>query len=330
MAGMEDGLDQVTVMNLSRSAVTNAGLKHLEKFDSVTSLDLGVVDLTNDGLVSVSKMKNLEELSLEGTPKLSLTASDPNARTIDAGLAYIRTMPKLRSLRLTGAKFTDKGLDEVAKMNDIEALYLGNSGIGDDNLVQLKGLDNLRILDLSETRITDRGFEHLMALKNLEWLDVGRNKDRIQGAGYLEARNRGGFKNLKHLAVFDTKWGDKGMLGVQKTTTLEYLDLGDTLVNDVNLEGVKPNKNLQSIYLHRNSNLTSNGLRWLSAFKDLNTIYLDNTRGVNDQGLAHLTKLKKLERLVITETGCSERGARELKKYLPNVKITLKNGVPPL
>jgi len=119
-------------------------------------------------------------------------------------------------------------------------------------------------------------------------------------------------------------------MAVQKTNTLETLDVGHTNVNDNNLQGVKPLKNLQKIYLHELEKVSDAGMANLASLKELRTIFLDKTRGVSDQGLARLVNLKKLERLVITETRCTEAGARNLKKKLPDVSIELFRNAPPL
>jgi hypothetical protein len=231
-------------------------------------------------------------------------------------------------LRLNRAKITEKGLDEIAKMTDLEGLYLEETGIGDDNLVQLQGLDNLRTLVISgNNRITDKAFAILGELKSLEWLEIARTP--VSGAGMLDGK-KSKLSKLKHLSVAFTNLGDQGMLAIQKMNSLEYLDVGDTNVNDTNLQGVKPHKDLQHIYLHQLDKLSSNGLKNLSSLKELRTIYLDRSRGVGDPGLAHLKGLKKLERLVITETNCTEEGAQTLKKFLPDLKITLKRGKPDL
>ena len=321
LAQMEDGQDQVTKVNLRQSQVTDTGLKHLEKLDAVTDLDLGAVGFSNAGLQSVASMKNVETLSLESTPAAARAGStDPEARFLDSGLARIKQMPKLRSLRLDRARFSQKGLSEGAQMADLEELYLESTGLSDESLEQIKGLQNLRVLKISDNpRITDKAFLILAELKNLESLDISRTP--VDGHTMEEVRKGKGLAKLTYLSVAFTKWGDRGMMAVQKTNTLEYLDLGDTNVNDNNLRGVKPLKNLQHIYLHQLENVTDAGMVNLASLKELRTIYLNKTRGVSDQGLTRFAGLKKLERLVITETSCTEAGVRNLKKKLPDVSI---------
>jgi hypothetical protein len=92
-AQVEDGLDQVTRIDVKGSKVTDTGLRHIEKLDSVTTLNLGAVGFTNPGLESVAKMKNVEDLSLESTPIAAQAASsDPKVRFLDSGLARLTKM----------------------------------------------------------------------------------------------------------------------------------------------------------------------------------------------------------------------------------------------
>ncbi|MGE3316852.1 MAG: hypothetical protein AB7O26_17180 [Planctomycetaceae bacterium] len=330
MAGMEDGIDQITKLSLAESKVTDAGIKQLEKFDAVTELDLASVNFSNESMETVAKMKSLESLSLTNTPGPNRQLlNDVNAKTIDGSLAHVKNMPKLRRLTLSGAKFTEQGLDEISKMTDLEQLSLQGTFISDTYLERLSGLTNLRDLDLSKTRVTDQCFATLMNFKNLERLVVGSNKP-INGKGFLEARKRKGLSKLRQLLVFDTSWGDDGMEAVAATPTLEYLDLGRTRVNDNQLMAVRKLKDLQFIYLHEMSSMTSGGMKHLSGLKDLRTIFLYKSRAVNDSALSNFKGLKKLERLVLTETSCTEAGARSLKKSLPDCAITIKNGMDPL
>jgi Leucine-rich repeat (LRR) protein len=275
-------------------------------------------------------MKSVESLSLVNTPGLARQKSgDKTARTLDTGLAHVRSMPKLRRLNLNGAKFSEQGLDEIAKMTELEALSLSGTLMSDDLLDRLTPLVNLRELDLSKTRITDKAFGVLMRFKNLEKLNVGTNIS-ISGIGFRMARDEKGLSGLKHLAAAYTSWDDEGMKGVMKTPTLEYLDLGKTKVNDINLGAVTKLKDLQFIYLHEAEKLTSKGMKHLAACKELRTIFLLKSRGINDTGLTYFKGLKKLERLVLTETSCTVAGAKQLKKSLPDVAITMNQGQPPL
>jgi hypothetical protein len=300
LAGMEDGMDQVTKLSLAEARLLTPSSN--SKVWLVT-IDLTSVNFANETMETVAKMKNLESLSLMNTPGPNRQLlNDINAKTIDGSLAHVKTMPKLRRLTLAGAKFTEQGLDEISKMTDLEQLSLQGTFISDEFLERLSGLTNLRDLDLSKTRITDKCFATLMNFKNLERLVVGSNKP-ITGKGFLEARNRKGLSKLKQLLVFDTNWNDDGMEAVQKTPTLEYLDFGRTKVNDNNLGAVRKLKDLQFIYLHEMSNMTSGGST-LAGPGRLGRSFC--TVEGHQRHCPQQLSLKKLGRLVITETSCTE------------------------
>jgi internalin A len=326
LAKMEDGIDQVKTLSLAASKVSDAGIKNLEKFDAVTDLNLSAVDFSNSSLESVAKMKSVEALTMENTPTLARQNSGDNSvRSLDAGLAHVKNMPRLRKLVLTSTRFSDTGLEEIAQITDLEELGLQGTFLRDEQLVKLTGLKNLRVLDISRTRVSDACFESLMAFKDLEVLRIGNNLT-VNGSGFLAARRARGLQKLKHLNAAYSGWNDEGMKGVEMTPTLEYLDLGKTNVNDNNIRAVMKLKDLQYIYLHELERLSGNGLIALKGCKELKTIFLDKTGGINDKSLDNLKGLKNLERLVVTNTSCTEIGCRAFKKVRPECVITVKQG----
>ena len=77
----------------------------------VTFVVFEFTKLTDAGLKEVSKLQNLEKLSL---PK----------QITDEGLKEVAQLQKLTYLHLTDTKITDAGLKEVAKLEKLERLFL--------------------------------------------------------------------------------------------------------------------------------------------------------------------------------------------------------------
>ena len=81
-------LEKVTGLDLSRTKITDAGLKEVARMQKIIILDLTATKITDAGLKEVAKLQSLESLWMNGT------------------------------------KITDAGLKEVAKLQSLERLYL--------------------------------------------------------------------------------------------------------------------------------------------------------------------------------------------------------------
>jgi hypothetical protein len=118
----------VTVVNLSRTGVTDIELEHLTKqFTQVRYLRLSGTPVTDAGLGNLGRLKQLEWLDLE------------HAQITDAGLEHLEGLGQLRGLSLANTRITDAGLEH------------------------LKGLTRLRTLGLPYTKVTDEGVARLQS-----------------------------------------------------------------------------------------------------------------------------------------------------------------------
>jgi internalin A len=89
-------------------------------------------------------------------------------RDVDAGLAYVKRLTNLKSLRLGSSQVSDAGLVQLAGLGKLESLDLHNTQVTDAGLVHLQGLTGLKMLRLYQTQVTDVGLEQLRGLSNLE------------------------------------------------------------------------------------------------------------------------------------------------------------------
>lgn len=197
-------LDRV---NLSSTAISDAGMEHLVKIKQLKIAFLEHVAITDRGCRELAKMRGLEELSLVGTlitdkgmreiAKLSQLKtlrlpeglSDRSGRDLqflpnlvnldmsrttmgDVSLEVVKEAKNLQSLQV-GLETTDKGLSLINSMKRLESLGLANSQISDEGLRYLVNIPNLKHVNLANTRITGRGIEILRpVLGKLESLDL--------------------------------------------------------------------------------------------------------------------------------------------------------------
>jgi hypothetical protein len=122
------GADEVFQINLTGTAFTDDDLAHLTEW---------------------SESPILYALNLAGT------------KVTDAGLEYLRRLPKLEMLVLSNTKVTDAGLVHLNALTGLQILRLNNTHATDVGLSGLKGLTALRELRLKGTQVTDAGVAEL-------------------------------------------------------------------------------------------------------------------------------------------------------------------------
>ena len=118
-------LPRLRELYLSRTQITDAGLKHLAASVTLQKLDLFDTQVGDEGLRSIAKLTTLVRLGLG------------NTKVTDRGVELLKALPQLQELYLSGTAVTDNGM-----------LAIGQIG-------------QLRSLDLFDTSVTSAGVQHL-------------------------------------------------------------------------------------------------------------------------------------------------------------------------
>jgi len=225
-------LEQLTLSGVKDADV----LVHLQSLAELKSLMLFGSSFQNDELKSLPTLVSLRQLDLRDT---GITSK---------GLQHLSKMPNLQGLTLYGCVgVDDDGLQEIAKLTQLWGLSLYGTATADAGLVHLQKLRELRVLDLRQTRVTDVGLRNLAGLKYLrnlsiddlkadsglsalvdlpalevlELLDCALTDDGLKSIGHL--------KNLRILKAYSTKNGeespfrvtDEGLLQLAALSKLE-------------------------------------------------------------------------------------------------------------
>jgi hypothetical protein len=90
-------------LDLSRTGITDAGLKVVAKMPKLERLDLRGTAVGDDGVRALASLSHLQTLSLYGTG------------VTDAGLEALRGLPSLRRVYVGGTKVTEPGRDALRK-----------------------------------------------------------------------------------------------------------------------------------------------------------------------------------------------------------------------
>jgi hypothetical protein len=124
--------------------MADAWLPHLAYLAELRELDLSRTPVTDSGLKHIERSLLLEALRLQGA-----------WRVTDSGLACIKGLKNLRTLDLSGTMVTDAGLAHLENLAELRELDLSVDMISDAGITHLKGLHKLRELKLIGTSVTD-------------------------------------------------------------------------------------------------------------------------------------------------------------------------------
>jgi thiol-disulfide isomerase/thioredoxin len=154
-------------------------------------------------------------------------------------------------------KITSSGMAYLKDLTSLETLRLENTQVGDEGLAYLAGLTSLKTLVLGGTQVTDAGLAHIRNMTKLENLCVHRTKVTDAGLAHIK-----GLAYLRYLCVYSTLIGDTGLSYLKGLTTLNTLYLRNTQVSDAGLEHLKGLSSLRYLEL-RGTNVTFAGIKEL-------------------------------------------------------------------
>ena len=242
LAGLTEGLDAITTLDLSRSGVSDEGMKSLTAFPALTELNLSETRVSNVGLASVAEAKSLRKLTLA-----TLRAVD------DLGVQNLTPLKDLEELTVAACPVTDAVLPTLAKFEGLQVLRLSGCpdlyGRGMNIVLGKKAFSNLRELNVSGTNFGNYGMDQLNKLPKLEVLRASR-------CGMAGATIQ-------------------GLLGCD---ALKVLDLSGNNFFDDNMKVVGRLKNLEELRLAQINGLTDECLNSLKIMKSLKVLDLEGTR----------------------------------------------------
>lgn len=193
----------------------DVGMKHIARLTNLRVLALDHLWVTGEGLSLLTPLKNLEDLSLEGT-----LIDDSTLTTVASAF------PELRKLHISRTQISSDGLKHVGKINSLTELNLSEiSGIGDDGLTHVAGLWELTALNLWRTKITDKGIKHLQEMTGLLSLNLAQTRVTNEGLPLLKR-----MKRLQYLNLDGTNISDEGLAELAALSSLRVLKLSRTAV----------------------------------------------------------------------------------------------------
>lgn len=309
----------------AQGQMTDAVMSRLAELTHITTLDLsGSKGLTDAGLRSLSKLPDLQDLTLSG------------CGFTDRGLEIFRELPRLRRFGLGWHKgVTDAGLANLTFCDHLERVDLMGTPVGDGAVNALTGKRKLRhfktgtqVTDaglsllhrfpvfktwhegnchvdlmsfdvdsnflLLDGPFTDSGMQHLAGLDGLFGLNLFWHTRGATPAGLRVLKE---LPNLGMLGCHGQLATDEAMPHIAAIPQLRMLMAQGTVATDTGFAALSRSQTIEYIWGRECPNLTGRGFVALSAMPALKGLAVSCKR-VDDASLAMLPRFRSLTQLL--------------------------------
>jgi Leucine-rich repeat (LRR) protein len=157
-------LTSLEALDIGFAQVTDSGLAQLNALSNLKELSIGGNKLTDAGLQALRQMPALTSLDLSGSQRTD--SGLWSVSLTESGLDTISTLKDLRHLRLNGVAISPRGLEKLKGLGKLERLDLQACvRINDDAIPMLESMPALRVLDVTAAAITEKGLGELRKAK---------------------------------------------------------------------------------------------------------------------------------------------------------------------
>jgi predicted Ser/Thr protein kinase len=293
------------VLDLSRTQVTDAGMRRLAGLKRLRELVLFKTAVGDAGMQAVGQLTALETLELQFTG------------VGDAGLGRLTGLARLRDLSLVRTRVTSAGMAHVARLKSLAALRLDMTAVTDEGLGRLTGLSGLTCLTLfGARRVGDEGMKSVARFPRLQTLDLCTTRVTDRGV-----KDLAGLVRLKSLRLSARGVTDEGVRLLAPLTGLQLLDVGNTQVTDAGLRELARLPELTDLNLQGLSGVTDAGLDDLARLSRLRSLILCRT-AVTDAGVRKLTGFPALTYVNLKDLPrATGAGAADLRAARPRMTV---------
>ncbi|MBC8353545.1 MAG: DUF1553 domain-containing protein [Planctomycetes bacterium] len=196
------------LVRLSKAAVTDEALAHLQHFKQLDYLAIVCPQITDLYTSHIGGLTNLDTLVLS------------ESGVGDATMASLSSLKKLERLYLAKTNVTDDGLRHIAGLTNLTALSLERTAVTDEGLVWLEYLSQLETLLLSETKVAGEGLTFLAGLPNLRVLYLEKCVLESKTLRYIES-----IQNLEHLSLNGVVLSEDAIKTLSKLSATKTIEL---------------------------------------------------------------------------------------------------------
>lgn len=317
-------LSLLNELNLSGTSINAKSLQSLSKLRNLRELSFYDSPITTRDFAPLTKLSCLESLrfsptamppqlvaSLSRLPKLhELQCGLPGS---EASLRLLSTFPALQSLGLDCSTLCKNKLKLLGLFRKLRNLELCNTYVDDEVIGEIAKISDLEWLQLRGCHITDAGaqkLDSLTALQKLYISDIAISDNGLKTLGNLP--------QLKQIYLDNTQI--QGTAFEKGFDALEDLTIRKSRVNNTGLVAIGRLKNLKA-FRAPESEISTPGVFNLSKLSSLETLNLYDTR-LDIDSVPPLLKLKRLTALDVRLTDIPYRGLKTLEDSNPLCTIS--------
>jgi polyhydroxybutyrate depolymerase len=226
------GQDRLRKLELSGTAVTSAGLVHLQDLTALERLNVCLTAVDDSGFVHLSRLTKMQ--------RMTICAS----KITGSGFAHLSGMNRLESINLHSAPASDEGLAAIGKLTSLRRLEIVHTQVTDVGLAHVANLTRLRQLHVHGPLATASALPFLSRLPELYELDLYEGPASNASLGEI-----GKLSQLRFLRLFNGNFDDEGVKQLARLESLEELTLQSPKLTDAGLEHLAGLKNLRVLAL---------------------------------------------------------------------------------
>ena len=201
-------------LNLIRVPVTDKGMLSISQISTIEELGLFHVLVTDEGLKLVQELQGVKNLFLQDCENIT-----------GMGLVYLKEMPNLKELSLTGTSLAMDGLRVLGGLVHLEKLAIDSSNSTDEGLKLLTGMSGLKTFHFSDLDFTNVALESITAMSGIESLNF-RGCKNISDDGLVHFKK---MKSLQSLLLNNCQGlTGKGLTHFEEMTWLKELSVADS------------------------------------------------------------------------------------------------------
>lgn len=277
-----------------RQWVSSLGATAEEVGEETWELKFGAGRVDDDDLKYLRNVPTVVRLVLSGT------------NITDAGLEYIGPLTSLETLELNDTAVTDRGLRHLRHLTNLQSLSLQNTGVSGSTFAEFASRSTIVSVDLHGATVTDEGCRAIGELKALRELNLGSTSFTDSGL-----RQLGGLTSLQMLDLADTGFDGSGFESFEEMPDLAVLILSGSRSGDGVSHLVSNAPRLYELRFDRTA-VTDAVLIPLQSHATIAELDLSGT-AITDDGVSTLGKLPNLQKLWLDCTTVTGSGLRNLQ-----------------
>ncbi len=330
--GQLNGVKGVDELDLSDCDIRDSDLMLIPSNSTFSLIDLSRTAVTDAGLPALKKLPNLRSLFLNQTTVHGRTLNQlPLLKVIELrqcaideiGLRALGQLAKIDNLRLTDNSLKPEWGNLIGNIQ-VSDLSLANTGINDEFVYNLKAPCCKVIMIAGNPLITDLSIEAMSKWKNLT--EIYADNTKVTGKGF---RKFDSHNKLKMMWLAGCPLSDQAVDGLSGLTELVELRLNECPLSDAGLErlNLKRLSNLFRLSLS-GTRITAAGVSTLANGLCPSMAELDLSHtAVDEKAIPYFMNMYDMVSVNLENTGFRADGIRLLRKQIPF--SWFKNGLAP-